>query len=38
VGTTQPDRVAEAAKGISVELDRQDWFDMLRWATGREVA
>lgn len=38
IGTTQPDRIVESAKALSVQLDRQDWFEMLRWATGHEVA
>lgn len=38
IGTTQPDRIVESAKALSVQLDRQDWFEMLRWATGKDVA
>lgn len=37
VGTTQPERIKEAVKSLDIELDRQDWFEMLQWATGEEV-
>ena len=37
VGTTKPDRITEAAKSVSIELDRQDWFEMLQWVRGEEV-
>jgi predicted oxidoreductase len=37
IGTTKPERITEAAKSIDIKLDRQDWFEMLQWATG-EVA
>ena len=38
IGTTKPDRIAECVKAMDVKLDRQDWFEMLKWVTGREVA
>jgi predicted oxidoreductase len=38
VGTTKPERIIEAVKSLDIKLDRQDWFEMLQWATGREVA
>ncbi|MBT1705837.1 aldo/keto reductase [Chryseosolibacter indicus] len=38
IGTTQPERIKEAAKAIDIVLDRQDWFDMLKAATGKDVA
>ena len=38
IGTTQPERIRESAKTIDIELDRQDWFEMLRAATGKDVA
>ena len=38
IGTTKPERIAECAKAVDVQLDRQDWFEMLRWVTGKEVA
>jgi predicted oxidoreductase len=37
IGTTQPDRITECSKAIDVKLDRQDWFEMLRWVMGNEV-
>ncbi|HMR56667.1 MAG TPA: aldo/keto reductase [Cyclobacteriaceae bacterium] len=38
IGTTKPERISEAAKSIDIKLDRQDWFEMLKWATGKDVA
>lgn len=38
IGTTKPERVLEASKSIDIQLDRQDWFEMLKWTTGTEVA
>lgn len=38
IGTTQPDRIREAAEAVNISLDRQDWFEMLRVATGNDVA
>ncbi len=38
VGTTQPDRIIEAAKSTNINLDRQDWFEMLKWVSGKDVA
>jgi predicted oxidoreductase len=38
IGTTKPERITEAAKSIDIDLDRQDWFEMLQWVTGKEVA
>lgn len=38
IGTTKTERIAEAAKALAIKLDRQDWFEMLQWATGKEVA
>jgi predicted oxidoreductase len=37
-GTTKPERIIESAKALAIKLDRQDWFEMLQWATGKEVA
>jgi predicted oxidoreductase len=37
IGTTQPDRIREAAKSVGVQLDRQDWFEMLKWVMGMEM-
>ncbi len=38
IGTTKSERITEGAKAIDIKLDRQDWFEMLQWATGSEVA
>jgi predicted oxidoreductase len=38
IGTTQMERIIESAKAVEIILDRQDWFDMLKAATGKEVA
>lgn len=38
IGTTQPSRIAESAKAININLDRQDWFEMLKASTGKDVA
>lgn len=37
LGTTKPERIEEGAKSISVNLDRQHWFEMLKWVTGKDV-
>jgi predicted oxidoreductase len=37
IGTTQPKRIVESAKAIDIALDRQDWFEMLKSATGADV-
>lgn len=38
IGTTQTDRIIESAKAMEIQLDRQDWFEMLKTATGKDVA
>jgi predicted oxidoreductase len=38
IGTTKPERIKEAAEAINIALDRQDWFDMLKAAIGKDVA
>jgi predicted oxidoreductase len=38
IGTTQPERIIESAKAVDIKLDRQDWFEMLKAATGKDVA
>ncbi len=38
IGTTKPERIIECAKSTDLVLDRQDWFEMLKWVMGREVA
>ena len=37
IGTTKPERIEEAARSINVNLDRQDWFALLKWVMGKEV-
>ena len=37
-GTTKPERITEASKSLTVNLDRQDWFTMLKLVTGKDVA
>jgi len=36
-GTSQASRLKEAADAIHVKLERQDWFEVLRWVTGTDV-
>lgn len=38
IGTTQPERITESAAATEINLDRQDWFEMLKIATGKDVA
>lgn len=38
LGTTNPSRLTEGAKALTVQLDKQDWFAMLKLVTGRDVA
>lgn len=38
IGTTQAERIIESAKAVEIALERQDWFEMLKAATGRDVA
>lgn len=38
IGTTQVDRIIESAKSVTIKLDRQDWFEMLKAAAGKDVA
>lgn len=37
LGTTKPERIEEGAKSVALNLDRQHWFDMLKWITGKDV-
>jgi predicted oxidoreductase len=37
IGTTQPERIRESAASGNIALERQDWFEMLRVATGKDV-
>ncbi len=38
IGTTKPERIVESVKSLDISLDRQDWFEMLKWVTGKDVA
>jgi predicted oxidoreductase len=38
MGTTKPERIVEGAKSMNINLDRQDWFEMLKIASGKDVA
>ncbi|MBX2944633.1 MAG: aldo/keto reductase [Cyclobacteriaceae bacterium] len=38
LGTTNTNRLTEGAKALTVQLDKQDWFAMLKLVTGRDVA
>jgi predicted oxidoreductase len=38
LGTTQPDRIKESISSVKIKLDQQDWFEMLKFATGQDVA
>jgi predicted oxidoreductase len=37
IGTTKPERIAEAAGANAITLDLQDWFEMLKAAMGKEM-
>ena len=37
IGTTKPERILESAQAVEIELDRQDWFEMLKWMMGKEM-
>jgi predicted oxidoreductase len=37
IGTTQSERILKSARAIDIKLDRQDWFDMLKAVTQRDV-
>ncbi len=36
-GTTRPERLAESARSLEIKLDRQDWFEMLKWVMKKEM-
>jgi predicted oxidoreductase len=38
LGTTKTERIEEASASVNVDLDRQHWFEMLKWITGKDVA
>jgi predicted oxidoreductase len=37
LGSTNPERIVEGANALTVSLDRQDWFAMLKLVTGQDV-
>lgn len=37
IGTTRPERILESAGAVNIQLDRQDWFEMLKLASGTDV-
>ncbi len=37
IGTTKTERIVESAKAIDIDIDRQDWFEMLKVASGNDV-
>jgi predicted oxidoreductase len=37
IGTTKPERIVECSKAIDINLDLQDWFEMLKIAQGKEM-
>lgn len=38
IGTTKPERLADAARSINIKLDTQDWFDLYGFIRGRRVS
>ena len=38
IGTTKPERIIESVKALDINLDTQDWFEMLKIASGKELA
>ncbi|HEY3429748.1 MAG TPA: aldo/keto reductase [Cyclobacteriaceae bacterium] len=38
IGTTKPERIVEGSHSIRINLERQHWFEMLKWVTGSDVA
>jgi predicted oxidoreductase len=37
IGTTRQERIVESARAVHIDLDRQDWFSMLKTLTGNDV-
>lgn len=37
IGTTKADRIVESSKAIDINLDLQDWFEMLKTVQGKEM-
>lgn len=38
LGTTKPERIIEGAGAVNINLDRQHWFELLKAASGKDVA
>jgi predicted oxidoreductase len=38
IGTTKPERLAQAKKASNIKLSREDWFSLLKAAKGEDVA
>lgn len=38
IGTGRPERIAGLADAMTVQIDRETWFELLALATGSEVA
>ncbi len=37
IGTTKPERIVESAQAVNINLDTQDWFEMLKLVQGKEM-
>jgi len=37
IGTTRPERIETCAKAVEIDIDLQDWFEMLKIVQGKEV-
>lgn len=37
IGTTKPERIVESAQTVNINLDTQDWFEMLKLVQGKEM-
>lgn len=37
IGTTKADRILESARAVDIDLDIQDWFEMLKIVQGKEM-
>jgi len=37
IGTTKAERIVESAKAVDINLDLQDWFEMLNVAREKEM-
>ena len=38
IGTTKPERIQEASQAVTIQLEREDWYEMLKWVQGKDVA